>query len=265
MENIALYNDQFSWRRMLSVGYMYRDSIRIHIPLTIAISVLSSCLILFAGSYEAKKTLLILGNSIMGLALYFNPLVFARHDDSLMRQLPVKPIEKWTFYMLYCLVFIPIIIQGIWYGLSAIFSFFGKGISIEDMFEMGMKMSGSTIGDCDYLSPGSILFIGTIQSAFYVLIMLYIVLKGGRHKVLKAILCYVIVILITGLVSGIAGFVIAVKDAFDNPDMAKEDLASSIIDQLMPLMYALSGVYLIASAILARKSYNLLAKGQVKN
>ena len=95
--------------------------------------------------------------------------------------------------------------------------------------------------------------------------MLYIVLKGGSHKVLKAILCYVIVILITGLVSGIAGFVIAVKDAFDNPDMAKEDLASSIIDQLMPLMYALSGVYLIASAILARKSYNLLAKGQVKN
>lgn len=264
MENISHYSDKFSWRRMASVGYMYTNSIRIHLALTIGLTVLSYLLTQLGDNSHMKGSLFIMGSTIASLFLYFSPLAFARRDDSLMCQLPVKPIEKWAFYMLYVLILTPLLVETSWYGTNGIFLLFGRGYGWTDMCAMARDIG----------NPGIDLFMDSINFPFYILatvsqiavytlMILYVVIRARSHRAIKAILAFIAVIFAIGFLSGIAGFVVALTESTHttDPDM----IVSEIVNAMQPIIYSLYALCAIFSIVFARLTYLQLAKRQVKN
>lgn len=249
---------------MASVGYMYSSSIRTH--LIIMVITVFLCTLLAQINYGTKDNFpfFIIASSVIGILTYFSPLTFAKRDDSLLRQLPAKPIEKWAFYMIYCLVFAPIIIEGLWFGLNGIFKIFGYGFSCDEVYEIvGMMTESNKILETIYPDRNLYMTLGAIQSAFYIIMCLYIVLRAKSHRTLKTLLVFFGFIFAIGFLSGIAGFIVALTQslASTNP----ESLATAIIDRMQILIIISYSISVFAGAILAYLSYGVLKKGQVKN
>ena len=114
MTPTTLSSDAFSWRRVWLFGSLYRREIGLAAAIYAAVIFLSYLLSIWTWKIGSLGgTLLVM--SLCGWVLYFAPLMFAFAPPSRAALLPVRPVEKWTFVMLFTLLVCPLALQAFWY------------------------------------------------------------------------------------------------------------------------------------------------------
>lgn len=209
--------NKFSWRRAYEFGMIFKSSIRTQLIIYAAIILLVYlCMLpLRKMSSEADLGMYSILSIIFGYTIYLGPLAFARRDDSLITQMPVKTNEKFAFYIVYSFLFIPLFIEMIWYGLNYGIGFFYNEGNI-DCMTRSILIERYTIN----LSSSDI-FITLINSLLLYLAViatvLYIIIRSRQHRVLKGFLSPLAIIFIIGFAGGISGVIMAISDDIKDP------------------------------------------------
>lgn len=257
---ISSLSDKFSWRRMFEFGMMFKNSMRVYILVSALSSLVCYLLVQLAiylgGNGLGVYTVL---SFIVGVALYLSPLTFARRDDTLLALIPAKPVEKWLVYILYSLVVVPLIIEGIWYGLEFIFKIFDLGPTIQEMMWARIKIESGMI-DLKYRSL--IIAVSIIQSYAIIITVLYVVIKAVRNRVVKGLLSLLGILFASSLLAGIVGGVIAYFNISINPNII-DDPTTLIINMFSVFRY-IYGVLTIYSIIITIMIYRHIKAGEIK-
>lgn len=238
---------------MMNFGMMFKNSIRIYLLLSILITptcyLLSQILIYLGGNELGIYYCL---SSIVALLIYFSPLVFARRDETLIAQLPVKAVEKWGFYMLFCLIIVPAIVEAIWFGLDFAFKFCGIGVDLTKQMFDAVKINSDIFNP---IAKTILVIVSAIQTAMMIVIVLYAVISANRHRVIKGLMTLVGTLVGIGIFSGILGAFVAVAKLNENPSLAQhpENLVNSMSSILMVIYPTLFVVFIISSYLCYRK------------
>ncbi len=240
--------DSFSWRRCAGIYRMYGRSIRkqllLYAILTVAIYLLMVLLLKLRAGMSFMPLYALLSVMLAYLA-YVSPMVFAGRDDSLMTQLPATPGEKTVFYVGYCCVFVALFIQIIWYILCHAGGYIFSVGNVDDAIMDRVYTDATGF----ILSPGfKTLSVVTnyVQAMFMILLSLYVVMTRRSHVFIKCLLCPVVVLVVIGVISGIAGMIIGFREGFsslaggDVDIAAGEQVAREIVDGMIPVVMALS-------------------------
>lgn len=259
MEAISTLPDKFSWRRTASVGLLFKKSIRNYLILSAAVSLVCYLLVRAFSSIGGNTlTVYMIMSTPLSALFYLNPLTFSRRDDTLMTLLPAKPIEKWTFYIIYCLIIVPCVIQGVWYGADFIYSAVNSVPTLKDSIIGYYRLQIPNINCSNWL----FILFSTIQAETMIIVVLYVTLRCQRHRVIKSLLAILGFLLFIGILSGIAGAVMAFHDVTRNMDVVDPAM---IIKTLRPLIVAIY-IFVCVIAILGLwLTYRCIAKGEVKN
>ena len=113
---------------MFAFGMMFKNSMRVYLVVSALTSLVCYLLVqltIYLGGNEVGIYTLL--SFIVGLTLYLSPLTFARRDDTLQALIPAKPVEKWLVYILYSLIAVPVVVEGVWYSLEFIFRILNSG------------------------------------------------------------------------------------------------------------------------------------------
>lgn len=259
MENISTLSDKFSWRRMMSIGLLYRNPMRLYL----AVAALISALCYLGMQCVRDAGLNILGfyttaSFIVGAVLYLSPITFTRCDSTLMTLLPAKASEKWAFYLIYVLIIVPAVVQGVWYLLNFSFSLVSEDYNLTYLMYKYVKF------DCSSISSSNKIFffaISIIQSIAILVTVLLIVLSSQSHRIIKAVLGLVGVIFLTGVLSAISGFVAAIKNL---TDLTPDENPFLIFDKMRPIFTFLYGIVFCYSVYISWYLYRRIARGQIK-
>ncbi len=260
MNDISTLSDKFSWRRMLSVGLMYKSGIRTYLLLSAAVSLVCFMIV--------QLTLQLGGNAlgvytimsfIVALVLYLGPLVFARRDDTLIGLLPVKPVEKWLFYVLFSLVAAPVVVQGLWYGAEYIAKLLGLSDNITTIMLAKYNLKTDIF---PYTDKAFIIAISLVQSAMIMVTVLYAVLGKPSHRVTRGVLSFFAALIISGLVSGIAGAASAIMEIGKDPDLVHHP--EKLVVDMMPMFSIIYSVLAVYTVVMLWLCYRRIAKEEVK-
>lgn len=256
----SVISDSFSWSRCFGIARLYKRAIKkqiiIYISLIIAFYLLT-VLVLSVGS--GLNTIGIYGviSSIMTMMLYITPVVFTGRDNTLMAQVPVTPLEKTVFYLLYCEIVFAVLGFGLWYLFSWIGGF---------VFEIGnvnsyVQQFAITDAGMNFYSAGFIslsILCSLMQGTLITFTGLYVVFKAKRHVIVKCILVPVIYILALGTISGFLGVVIGLRGALDQAASGSIDedlIVNDFISYMMPVVAGITIVQIIGTIIVVRMLY----------
>ena len=262
MEAISTLPDRFSWRRMASIGQLYKKSIRNYLILSAVLSL--ACYLLtrvFSSIGGNTFTVYMIMSTILAAVFYLNPLTFSRRDDTLMALLPAKPIEKWTFYIIYCMLIVPCVIQGIWYGADFCYSAINSVPTLQDSIIDYYKPQIPNLKCSDW----RLMLISASQAETLIILVLYVTLRCRRHRVIKGLLAILGYLFFIGIVSGISGALIAISNL--SPainDLTVED-PTEVITVLRPLLIVIYSIISLTAILGLWLSYRCIAKGEVKN
>lgn len=246
---------------MMSICLIFKGPVRLYLLLSAIITFscyafLRLCIYL-GGNEMGVYTLMSL---IVGMILYLGPVAFAKRDATLMTLLPAKAIEKWLFYMLFSLVAVPAVVQGVWYGCDYAYAYITSGEPFYEMILSRYNMKEAMLGlDNRFF----LVCINLVQTSSLVISILYTVLRSTRHRVIKSLLTLVAVMLATGLTSALAGVVVAFNELADKPDVTP-DQAVNLINDMYPIFGFVYGLLAVYSIVMGWLCYRQIAKGEVK-
>lgn len=260
MNDISTLSDKFSWRRMISVGLMYKGTIKTYLLMSAAVSLAGILIVELAvqlggnviGVYTAMSF-------VVALALYLSPLIFTRRDDTLIGLLPVKAVEKWAFYVLFCFIVVPVVIQGTWYGVE----YLAKALDLwESPTEVLLKKYNMTEVDIYSSDKFAIILVSIIQSAMIMVTVLYAVLGKREHRVMRGVLSFFGVLLMSGFISGIAGVVAAITEIEVNPDFIHHP--EGLVNSMMPMFSAVYSVLAVYTIVMLYLCYRRIVREEIK-
>lgn len=260
MENISTLSDKFSWRRMMSVGLLYKNPIKLYLIISAVIS--TACYLSLQWINSLGTNILpfyTLVSLIVAAALYLSPITFTKCDDTLMTLLPAKPSEKWAFYLIYVLVIVPGVLEGIWYALNFIFTLINKDYNLNCLMYERANFDINTISLSDRIF---FFFLSISQSLAIIVTVLLIVLSSQRNRIIKAIVGLVGVIFLSGLLSAISGFVAAIGNLVELDDNIKNPLV--VLDLMRPAFVVLYSVFLCYAVYIVWYIYRRISRGQIK-
>lgn len=259
--------NKFSWRRACEFGMMYKTSIRTQLIIYAVIIVLVYlCMLLtrnLSSNMEVNLGFYTILSSVIAYLLYMGPLAFARRDDSLITQIPVKASEKFAFYLVYSLIIIPAFTEGIWYALN-----YGLGIFNQDAnLECFARAFVASKYGFDITNSAVVLTVinTIIQSGAVILTVVYVVLSARIHRVLKGVLTPLGILFAVGVLSGIGGAVIALSGLANGtvtPDNETE-FANHIIESIAPLSFVIDALMICYMVVMWYLTFRLLKKRQI--
>lgn len=260
MENISTLSDKFSWRRMMSVGLLYKNPIKLYLIISAVIS--TACYLSLQWINSLGTNILpfyTLVSLIVAAALYLSPITFTKCDDTLMTLLPAKPSEKWAFYLIYVLVIVPGVLEGIWYALNFIFTLINEDYNLNCLMYERANFDINTLSLSDRIF---FFFLSISQSLAIIVTVLLIVLSSQRNRIIKAIVGLVGVIFLSGLLSAISGFVAAIGNLVELDDNIKNPLV--VLDLMRPAFVVLYSVFLCYAVYIVWYIYRRISRGQIK-
>ncbi|MCM1077370.1 MAG: hypothetical protein NC411_08435 [Bacteroides sp.] len=259
MHNISNLSDKFSWRRAAGIALVYKKPIKIYLLIAACTTLLCymlSRLIVDIGGDSIRVVATV--SIITSFTLYLSPLTFSRDDRTLIGLLPAKPIEKWAFYTVYCIILVPIIVDGIWYGLDYIYSIIFSTPRLNTLLLARYNLTDISIG-----LDESILIVGSIfQVASLVAAVLYAVLSYRKHRIVAGLLAMFIYIFAIGFLSGIGGAVMAINCISDSSSSAIDP--QQIVDGMLPVFKIIYGFITILGIYMLWLCYRRIAKGDIK-
>lgn len=260
METISTLPDKFSWRRTLSIGLLFKSSMRLYAIISALISLAALLLVryvMYIGGNEMGFYTLM--SMIVGAALYLSPLAFSRRDDTLMTMLPAKPVEKFVFYLLYILIAIPFIIEVIWYGGDCLYAACTSTETTSRLLMSQLDMNRLV----DLPHKSMFVVVSIIQSMAIILTVFYVVLRAARHRVVKALLALVGILFASGLLSAIAGAVVAFARLGDRTDIRPDEIVATI-NAMYPAFMMIYGLLFVYAIVMLCLCYRRIARGEVR-
>ncbi len=257
--------NKFSWRRAYEFGMIFKSSIRTQIIIYTAITLLVYLCMLPVRKITSDADLGIFSilSIIFSYTIYMGPLAFARRDDSIIAQMPVKTSEKFAFYLVYSLLFIPLLVEVIWYGLNyGIGLFYNEG-NIDCMARSFLKTQYSIT-----LSSSEIFFTiinSFLQYCAIIATTLYIIIRSRQHRVIKGILSPIAITFILGLISGISGIIMAIYGTFNGTFKEPDDayFIAHLVTNLSYLSLIIDTFAIVYTLIICRCLYRHIHKCQI--
>ncbi|ROS90244.1 hypothetical protein [Duncaniella muris] len=257
---ISTLSDKFSWRRMFAFGMIFKNSMRVYLVVSALTSLVCYLLVqltIYLGGNEIGIYTLL--SFIVGLTLYLSPLTFARRDDTLLALIPAKPVEKWLVYILYSLIAVPLVVEGVWYSLEFIFWILNSGYTIQDIMWARVKLDSDMM---DLPERSLIIALSLVQSYAIIATVLYVVLKAVRNRVVKGLLGLLGILFATSILAAIIGGTVAYFNISADPKMI--DNPAVLIKNMISvfgIIYVLLAVY---SIILTVMIYRHVKAGEIK-
>lgn len=247
MDNSLEYN-KFSWHRCLSLwrvnGRSIRKQLMLYVGLTLGIYLIDVLILTLSTGWGAVKFYSFLG-IVTSYMLYLSPLVFFGRDKTLMAQLPVSPGEKTVFYVVYCVVFMTIVVQGLWYLCCWLGGYIFTIGNINSIVEMKVY---SMVGNIEVTPEMRCFtyFANYVQVFFISVCVLYIVFHERSYVILKSVLTPVVYLMAIGVFGGIIGIVDGFNDAVHGIDADPDTLTSTMFSRMQPyiiLVTAFSAIF----------------------
>lgn len=244
---------------MFAFGMMFKNSMRVYLlvsALTSLVCYLLVQLTIYLGGNELGIYTLL--SFIVGLTLYLSPLTFARRDDTLLALIPAKPVEKWLVYILYSLIVVPVVVEGVWYSLEFIFWILNSGYTIQDIMWARVKDS-----EMMNLPKRSLIIASSfVQSYAIIATVLYVVLKAVRNRVVKGLLGLLGILFASSILAAIIGGTVAYFNISADPKMI--DNPAVLIKNMISvfgIIYVLLAAY---SIILTVMIYRHVKAAEIK-
>lgn len=203
-------SNKFSWRRAWAISSLYEPTIKWQLIIYAIVSAFTGGVV-----YTLNATVLgILSMGLFGtvtnLMLYFGPLVFARKSNPVVETtLPATNAEKCTFYILYSLVVIPLVLNIPYY----IVLLTGNLIHpVAETFQEILSLQSSMITKSYGLS--------ILSFAMPISVCLYTLMASEKNRIVKAVLWTIGVNVAIGLIGGIYGVVMALTGPQIDPEDA---------------------------------------------
>lgn len=264
MDTISTLSDKFSWHRAAAIGRFYKKQLIWYTIGAGAISLLCYLLVQLTSQIGGNTMMVYTMTSfLVGGALYLSPLIFVKRDDTLMTLLPAKASEKFVFYMVVCLLIVPIVIQGVWYGTNFIFSCIDPDMNL---IELMLSKVANEYMDVETLGTNMKVMsvISGISQTFAIIVtVLFSVVYFKNHRALYGILLSIAVVLFVGFASGIAGAVIVLSNTEMITKLDPDELASWMMPQMMPFIWVMYGVLTVYGLFMARLIYRRLSRQQI--
>lgn len=244
--------DKFSWLRVAMLARFYYPVLRkqiIAIPSMVFLCVL---LLSYSQIFESDKWVIV---STMPVSFMFilSPLGLARRDcRSLSNQLPVTPLEKMAFLVLYFNVFMTILTSG-GMSLSALILLpisdqpmtwlLGLFSRFEETFGMSPFNPSMLVGGC-----------------FFQYCVLYGVISAKKNRIARGIIWMLVTFVIYQFMSGIIGLIIGiVVAASESPEALANLDAMGLPEGFMPYVFrSILAVMTLGTLVMASLTYRKL-------
>lgn len=189
--------------------------------------------------------------SVIGYLYTLSPLAFVKHGDSRIidRLVPVSAIEKYTFYMLYLLLAVPLTV----YLLPALVVFYQAAHPevCSESLEMLVKIQTGL--------PVLIVVQNALTALVSMMACFVTVMSVKTNRILKGVAAMFGVQILIGIVGGIWGLSSAFNMGFADGVSGREprDITEMMMTQLFdsPIMVVLTVVLAVAFSVLARYGY----------
>lgn len=256
-DNIAYISDDFSLRRSWLFGMTFIRQIKqqaiVAVALILGLSIINISSIYYS-NFLFKFSYFLLSLVISYLS-YLSSLVFSSKDDTVAYLVPASVKEKFTFYALYSAVLFPLfvlLLYGIYMGVGSLVT---DGISFKD-YIVGrlVKMPEGIDVDLIYGNVSVIwsLLLNVVVVMALAMITLSIVLFSKKHRVIKAILTPMLCCLCIGIISGILGFIIGIKDGIgDTGFISDKEIYLTVMfkmNSLLPIATILVSLFIAGMA-----------------
>lgn len=195
--------------------------------------------------------------SVCTLLYNFSPLIFAWGGDyrPLDAMLPVKPIDKYLFYLLYLLVILP----------ASIFLLPACGECLMRSFPGMLEDNLLALLNVTTSHPGALTAVNVLSAVTVTLTCFYIVMNSRRNRILNGVLAVVvstIAISMLGVVWGAgslfkAGFEAGVSGKPDIDAEQLNELIGSVIGDSLTIVVIILSLYTIAMLWLI---YNIIRR-----
>lgn len=242
--------DSFSWQRVLLMAGFYRRPIIWQTIIYVVITILcfTACVLTLSIDYGFMRAYQLM-SFVMGTAVIFGCYIFSRRDDTLMRQLPVSPAEKMTFYMGYSLLYLPLLTQGLWYVMCLCGGMIQGHTDL--LRQSYLILLQSSLGYYDTRFESILPIISSvIQTVCWIIILLWVVLcTRPHHRVLRMVLIYFGVNFCFGLISGIIGVYFGLRHMDISHCVDQTYATKTLVDMLLPLTWIITGVQLVAIVV----------------
>lgn len=266
MNNISVLNDKFSWARCLSIGLLYKKSLICYLAVSAILTILGIIWVELI-NHSRGNAIYVLGlvGFITTAIIYCSPIVFARHDDTLMTLLPVKASEKFVFYMLFSLVAVPVVVKGSWFVINFILSLINQDFDLTNIVRSSLTAAGADINDIKMDKMSIFKTVMNLGQTFSIIITcLYIVIRSRRNRAIKGIIGVIAFIFISGMIAGGYAIYIAIREYSSTPSqLSTPGFQNMIVEQMMPIMLIFNIAVFIFGLFMAYKFYQLLKTRQV--
>ena len=197
-------HNKFSWKRVWQFGMIYRR--RILVQTVSYVVLLALCALILA--YVKNGWLFMPVSFLSLLLLVFSPVVFDSRDQSFARNVPALKSEKLTFYLLYSLVYIPIVVKLLDLILVC---------AVGKEYVTGLFLD-ATQGEVMTGYRGMVYTSALIYIVAAIMSVLTAVLTWRKNALLGAILYFLVAFVINGFVPLVFGFIAGYHDAVTGVD-----------------------------------------------
>lgn len=254
----ATIDNSFSWHRVGMVGIFHRSQIRrqiiIYTAIVATLFILSALPGSFFGFIQSLEA------TVLGFMFYLGPIAFAYSSRVTETMLPARASEKFTFYLIYSLLIIPVVIYGGWTILWVCFQWIDN---VVPFWSLGKKLL--TTGALEFVDK-PIWWLNIFSALPPVVTALWIAVTAKSSPVLKSIVGVIGTLFAIGLISGIVGVVNALIeiDAAKIADTSSDTIAETIKDGIIyNLIYVISICSVIYATIGLTFTYRKIAHRQI--
>lgn len=196
---------RFSWRRTLDFAGFYGSLVRKQLLVYGAISLILSAFILLPINQIVLTTVYSAISSLLSILVGCAPLILANRGDDpvLERQVPVRPAEKMTFFSIYFLIAIPLVVN-IFPALALLL----KNFMIADNDSIFVRVTRTTY-DFRTCSP----YLSLLQPMVVAMVVLYVVKSCRSNRVVKGVGAMIATYFFFSIVGAIYGFFKSLTDS----------------------------------------------------
>jgi membrane protein len=223
--------NRFSWGRVMKIAGYYKPALRTQLILYPLVALVSGLSAGFAMKYPHTGILTGLLVTAMVFMLYWGPTVFSRKSSRQVEvMLPALASEKATFIILYCMVFLPLLI-GVPYNIGEAIMELLLGLGGGEMFNGVGNLKVWTIEHVQELIP--------------LVTCMYVVFRCKTSRTSKGILYSILSLVALGVIGGLLAFVMVVADIpYTEPQLLGKDLElKATIDNINAIIGVIAVVY----------------------
>lgn len=266
MTAIASNSNGFSFRRVWAYACYYMPKLKWELLIYAGVSLICGILNLLPVHEDLQVALFVGTWTILPLIFYCGPLIFATGPDTKIidRLIPVSAAEKLTFYYIYTLLVIPVVVYLI--PLCADWIYFScPSVQTQKM----MALYEAKFGELGVLG-----LMNLTGAVFITMACLFSVLHARQSRMLMGIVAVVVANIIVGFLGAILGVVTSIKafkmgleDGIAGKTQCTEDVTERVVKEVMaelstsnPLSLVLLGVIIVLIIVTGWMTYRTIRK-----